>query len=450
MRPILLLSVLFTFLGLAAQTEGENLRLEGKRRNEALVQGGYNLTHGMDLNAPSSTGVTLLEVLFPGGDHDSRLNIWLQTLSGEAHLRFTDPDGKPVMTWSGQQGELSCLRRMVAGNYILEIDARNTTGGRALLGVKGPVLVMPRLDPARTEERQAEPNKGFHWPYLLFLPKEVKSTHILVVPNNTGFATENLVFLRASAAAELQRHIKLAERLGCPLLVPTFPRPSLGDENLYLHALTRNSLLEPRAALKRVDLQLIYMMEDAHLRLKAKGLTLSPKALMWGFSASGSFVNRFAMLHPEHVFAVASGSPGGWPIAPLTRLAGEALNYPIGIADVKVLTGQAVSLNAAKRVAWFFFMGDKDVNDAVVFRDSFSKSDEELIFRQFGPTPLARWNTISKIYADQGLRAQFRLYPGAAHSVTPDMHKDIADFFEQELSAVEGKPKPGSNTKIGE
>lgn len=435
MRPLLLLPLLFAISSLTARAEGEDLRAEGKRRNQALVQAGFNLTQGLNLNAATPGGVTRLEVLFPGGDQETQLSLWLQLPSGEAQVRLLDPEGKPLLTWTGKQGDLAWRRRMAPGKHLLEIENRTGNAGFALLGVKGPVLLMPRLDPARVEEGAANPAKGFHWPYLLFHPKEVKTAHLLVVPNNTGFATEDLALLRAAAAGELQHHLPLAERLGCPLLVPMFPRPSIGEENLYLHALTRSSLLETRAPLKRVDLQLIAMLEDAARRSKAKGVDLKPKALLWGFSASGSFVNRFAMLHPERALAVASGSPGGWPLAPLSRYGGEVLNYPVGVADLKSVTGQVPPLASAKGVGWFFYMGDQDANDAEVFRDSFSKGDEELIFKQFGPTPLSRWQAIAKIYVDQGFRAEFRLYPGIAHSVTADMHEDIAAFFERELKA---------------
>jgi len=44
----------------------------------------------------------------------------------------------------------------------------------------------------------------------------------LVAPNNTGFATDNLELLRASASSYIQGESNLAERLGCPLLVPIF------------------------------------------------------------------------------------------------------------------------------------------------------------------------------------------------------------------------------------
>jgi hypothetical protein len=102
-----------------------------------------------------------------------------------------------------------------------------------------------------------------------------------------------------------------------------------------------------------------------------------------------------------------------------------------------MLVGNPFDYTQASQVAWFFFMGDQDKNDAVVFRDSFSKEQEELIFRHFGQTPVSRWTMAQRLFSRPGLNARFMLYPGAAHAVTPDMEKDVALFFE---NAAKGHP----------
>jgi hypothetical protein len=53
--------------------------------------------------------------------------------------------------------------------------------------------------------------------------------------------------------------------------------------------------------------------------------------------------------------------------------------------------GEPLNHAKVRQVAWFFFLGGEDKNDAVMFRDSFSKEQEEIIFRHFGATPAARW-----------------------------------------------------------
>jgi hypothetical protein len=88
-------------------------------------------------------------------------------------------------------------------------------------------------------------------------------------------------------------------------------------------------------------------------------------------------------------------------------------------------------LHALTRVSWFLYLGAEDKNDAVPYRDSFSGADEELIFRRFGKTPVSRWKAAERLYRRAGVEVCFTLYPGAAHSVTPEMAKDITAFFEK-------------------
>ena len=117
---------------------------------------------------------------------------------------------------------------------------------------------------------------------------------------------------------------------------------------------------------------------------------------MWGFSASGSFVNRFVFLHPERVLAAAYGSPGGWAIAPLSSYKGTRLRYPIGVADLDQLTGRPFDLAAVAKVPQFLFMGADDNNDSVIYDDSFDSGARIRIFTLFGPTLLARWQCTSR------------------------------------------------------
>lgn len=420
----------------------EGLRQEVNERSQALVQQGFNLTQGMRLQGRGGAP-TRVSLVLPPMEGERRLTVWLAVLDGEAQLSLRGPgpaNQAPLFSWVARQGETSLQRVLPAGRYELEVDGTASEGGFALLGVKGAALVQPRLDATKVQEVAAAATQGFHWPYYLYLPQQIKSPHLLVVPNNSGFVSEDLALLRASAASELNQQSALAERLGVPLLVPMFPRPAdaadPGAEDLYLHALSRAALQATRAEWRRVDRQLLAMVDDARQRLAQQGKPLSARMLMSGFSASGSFVNRFAFLHPERVLALASGSPGGWPLAPLAELDGVPLNYPVGVADLATLTGAPWHKRALQSVAAFVYMGDQDENDAVVHRDSFSAADERLIFAKFGATPLARWQRVQQLYAEQGLDTRFALYPGVAHSVTAQMQADIAAFFEQRLAGA--------------
>ena len=108
---------------------------------------------------------------------------------------------------------------------------------------------------------------------------------------------------------------------------------------------------------------------------------------MMGFSASGQFTNRFAILHPERIRAAAAGSPGGWPLAPVSSWQGETLDYHVGIADVASLTGGQLDMAAVRAAPLLLYMGDADTNDSVPFSDGYDDDQRELVNRLFGTTP---------------------------------------------------------------
>lgn len=281
----------------------------------------------------------------------------------------------------------------------------------------------------------AAPERGFAYPYYLYVPPELRAPAargqrqtILVVPNNTGVLDDSLEVHEADVRRLLGNGPEVASVLRVMVLMPVFPRPKT-DWRIYTQALDRDALTTDRKEYRRFDLQLVAMIDDARARMRKLGLKFDRKVLLNGFSAAGMFVNRFTFLHPTRVKAAAVGSPGGWPIAPADEYKGKALPYPIGTADFKALTGRKLDLKSLRKVPLFVFMGDVDENDSVVFRDSYEEADEKLIFELFGQKPVERWPSVAALYQAGGLNATFKLYPGIAHTVTPEMRDEVRAFL---------------------
>jgi dienelactone hydrolase len=278
--------------------------------------------------------------------------------------------------------------------------------------------------------------KGFHWPYYLYVPAALRNGEskaertLLVLPNNTGTNNDDPAFHDRAALRALDRSRPLADKLGVAVLQPVFPRPKT-DWRIYTHALDRDALLTSKEGLQRLDRQLVAMIDHARERLAGEGVPVDRRVLLFGFSASGMFVNRFTFLHPERVKAAAIGSPGGWPVAPVAAWKERALRYPVGVADLATVAGRPLDLNALAQVPLFVFMGDKDTNDSVVFRDSYEEEDEKLLGELFGKTPVARWPAAERLYRDALPQAVFKLYPGAEHKVTKEMLDDLLAFLAQ-------------------
>jgi len=437
---LLSVSLLVCTFGMALPPERDAICQEARHQNETRQGEGFNLGWGWVLPEHDGGDCTAkLELLIPSKEEDHRVAFWAEALDGDVTFRLVGPDGQTEAQGSGRKLDLIFNCRLAPGKHLFTVEVPKGAWCSAEFGMKGALEFPTKLDPEHFQEFPAAGE--FKWPYLLFTPKVVTSSSLLVVPNNTGFAVEDLDYLRASASREITRYSKMAERFGCSLLMPIFPRPALPKGNLYLHSLSRESLLTKEDAWARVDLQLIAMIQDARSRLAPK-VVLDPKVMMFGFSAAGSFVNRFAMLHPELVHAVACGAPG-WPLAPVAEQGGERLDYPVGLGDFSALAGRPFNLSAAQDIAMFFFVGGEDTNDPVKFRDSYSASNEECIFRRFGSTPIARWRVAEKLYAERGYHASFVIYPGEGHAVSKAMERDLETFFEAQIQRAKG----GSESK---
>lgn len=307
--------------------------------------------------------------------------------------------------------------------------------------VRDQTQTSPKPEPVLTRI-DADPKQGFAYPYYLRVPaKSTEATAhkvtrtLLVIPNNTGTANDDFEVHDRAARKMAENARWFDTNPDLVVLVPVFPRPKT-DELIYTHALDRDTMLATRQEYRRLDRQLLAMIADARKRLARERMHLEQRILMAGFSASGMFVNRFVIIHPELIMAAAVGSPGGWPMVPVASWKGRTLRYPIGTADFKSVTGGALDLKRLRDVAIFFFLGSDDNNDSVVFRDSFDKEDEKLIFELFGKTLQERWAIAQSIYTAAGCsRATFKVYPGIGHTLTNQVAKDITAFFAESSAA---------------
>jgi len=109
------------------------------------------------------------------------------------------------------------------------------------------------------------------------------------------------------------------------------------------------------------------------------------------------------------VKAAAIGSPGGWPIAPITTFEGEALRYPAGVSDVPF------DHDAFAKVPLLFVMGARDDNDSLDFRDGWDEDAARQVDRLFGYDPQQRWPRAEQLYRASGVDARFMLIDGIGH-----------------------------------
>src|SRR5918998_1923149 len=112
------------------------------------------------------------------------------------------------------------------------------------------ILLAPGISPAQTAANvsseiikiEAQPAKGFAYPYYLYVPKAMreeakdgKKTHtILVIPNNSGKLSDEFTVHEEDVKRKFKQNVQIADRLGVALLAPVFPRPQT-DWRIYTH-----------------------------------------------------------------------------------------------------------------------------------------------------------------------------------------------------------------------
>jgi dienelactone hydrolase len=289
---------------------------------------------------------------------------------------------------------------------------------------------------------EAAPEKGFHYPYLLRMPADpagAAGPYLLVEPNNTGQISDDFEF-HMEAARKLAANAigaYLAPRLQVPLLVPVFPRPK-EEWRIYTHQLDRDTMLLTAGPMKRLDLQLIAMIDDARARLAARGFEARREVLMTGFSASGTFVNRFVMLHPDRVRAAAGGGLNALLMIPRSSVGSTILPYPLGTADFEEVTGGPFREELWKRVPLLFYMGGEDTNDAVEFDDGYSDEEKAAVHAALGRGMKERWERSQALYRESGAHVTLRTYEKVGHWTDGTVNGEILTFFRDALACGHG------------
>lgn len=119
--------------------------------------------------------------------------------------------------------------------------------------------------------------------------------------------------------------------------------------------------------MKRIDLQLIEMIKDAQRLFRNNDVQIRDRVFIHGFSASGTFANRFAILHPRIVKAVVAGGINCIPTFPTNQWHGILLRYPVGIADLKEIAGIDFNEKTYKQVSQYIYMGYLDRNNTIPY-----------------------------------------------------------------------------------
>lgn len=155
----------------------------------------------------------------------------------------------------------------------------------------------------------------------------------------------------------------LANRLRAPLLAPVLPRPFTPDRQSSIYTVTfpRVVFLHTTSPFfKRPDLTLNRMIRRFIHDLRGMGYSVRDTIFMDGFSAGGMFVQRYALLHPAHLQALAAGQCGGALTLPERLYGTTPLAWPSGVYDFDTLVGLPFERTAYQQIPQFIYIGDQD------------------------------------------------------------------------------------------
>ena len=291
----------------------------------------------------------------------------------------------------------------------------------------------------------ANPDKGFYWEYALYLPETMdksKKLPVLLIMTDCG-VTNSVEETKKETLFRLQyerSEYPVADELGVPLVMPIVQRPS----GFYTHDLSRAVLVSQEESFKRLDLQVLNMLEDARKQLKKSGIRTKDKFLVTGFSAAGVFAWRWTMLHPERVLALATGG-ALYHMLPVEELHEETLIYPVGVGDLEKLTGKKFNKKAWSKIPIFSTNGEMDNNDTFMYEECFAERVERPVLQKVlpGKDVFERRAQSLQLLSKLALNVQIHLYPWLGHK---PVTKDVIAFLKKHINGGPLQPFTPTDT----
>lgn len=318
-----------------------------------------------------------------------------------------------------------------AGGETYDVKIFTRSGKRYLIQARTEAFCSLDGPGENTVTIPAKPSMGFNYSYVLCVPKDIEKNserRLLVNCVNTPDSRVQEFFQEQARLQATENTIHyLAMTLRTPCIVPAFPRQPGQGEYVYAQMLNHEAVQQDK-----VDKQLVAMIKDAQKQLEHNGIQVADKVFMYGYSTDAKFAQRFTVLHPDLVMATVAGGVAGITTFPMNEYDGETLNYPVGVADIKALTGSDFNKDKFAEVPQFFIMGETDTNDATQYRDCFRQQDADQINRLFGKNQMPdRWNATQRVLLGVSPKIKCKTYSGIGHSMSSEMNQDIVDFYKE-------------------
>lgn len=371
-------------------------------------------------------------------------NIVYRSIQLDSGTAFSDRTVELDQSISESQQIRAEIRSVDGSDELFARDTATVAVGESLTEAR------TRIPNGELEVVSADPDAGFEYPYLLYKPDTEQNTTrpLFVEPHNSRPAASRDELL-SQLLQRAEGYLQPAITMSLPGVIPGFPRTPEDNQD-YVQTLALEMLdtqgkrqdvatdAFPADTLHRVDQQLLNMLADARERLADEPYTVDEEIHLDGFSASGTFSSRFAFLHPTEVQSFSAGGGGAAPL-PFNSRDDRTLPYPIGTADYEDWTGRSFDRDAWTAIDQFIYVGEDDqplpdTDQTGYYPISVRYQDTaEAVYGQNRVTE--RLPVTRSVYDEVDANAEFMIYEGVGHRITPQMRRDIAAFHRQTSDA---------------
>lgn len=248
-----------------------------------------------------------------------------------------------------------------------------------------------------------------------------------------NFVTDDYDEITKESRDKAENRMKWAEEHKLIMCVPVIPRPR--SNHVYTVALPAKVFLSDTDLFcRRPDLKVNLMVDELIEGLREEGYNVCDKVFINGHSAGAMFAQRYALLHPARVLAVAAGQCGGSLTLPMESYEGIRLNWPVGIHNFTNLTGNEFDFTSYQKLEQFIYIGETDSTHSTLVRTGElwnTQSQIDFLNDTFGDTDPVRLKKQTEFLVDLGCKITFKLYPGVGHQRTSRMYDDIFLFFNK-------------------
>ncbi|HWK47968.1 MAG TPA: alpha/beta hydrolase [Stellaceae bacterium] len=280
-------------------------------------------------------------------------------------------------------------------------EAAASDRGRAIYDLGPTAIFASRMDPR------------FH--YCLYVPPAVGNgtkVDLLVAVHGTG-RTSFLDF--RDGFAEFGRWND------CAILCPIFPMNVLGDD-------ARSGYKYMVEGDIRYDKVLLAIVDEVAAKYRQDWSRFA----LFGFSGGGHFAHRFAILHPDKLWAASIGAPGSVTLLDPTR------DWWVGIRDLPATFGITFDAAALAKVPVQMIVGDADLETWEITHQEGGRFWMPGA-NEAGRTRPERLRALCKSFEQAGVRVRFDLLPGVSHDRFKALDP-VKDFLAETLNHRRNAP----------